>query len=126
MTENPSTTLNPTKSLKQNGRRVLHVKHTSAVRKLRTDHESERALIFLKQTLAGQAAHDRPSISLVMRRAIKLYRGHVSSLLGTPQGLDRERRAVRENSHLPYLRKKKPLGDDLPFPESAQTEAPEQ
>jgi hypothetical protein len=97
--------LNPVAYPHLNGRRVLHVRKTTDVQRLRTDHESEAALNWLKATLAGDRVEDRPSISLVVRRALKLYRGHVSSLLGTPQGLDRERRAVRQDSRLPRLRK---------------------
>lgn len=101
--------LNPTASPHLNGRRVLHVRQATEVRRLRTDHESEAALNWLKTTLAGERTEDRPSISLIARRALKLYRGHVSSLLGTPQGLDRERRAVRQGSRLPRLRKPLPV-----------------
>ncbi len=101
--------LNPVSQPQLNGRRVLHVRYTTDVRKLRTDRESEAALKWLKAALAGEAETDRPSISLVVRRALKLYRGHVSSLLGTPQGLDSERRAVRQDSRLPTIRKQFPL-----------------
>lgn len=107
---------NPVIHPHHNGRCVLHVRHTTAVRKLRTDGESEAALVWLKATLAGQTPADRPSISLLIRRALKLYRGHVSSLLGTPQGLDHERRLVRQGSHLPTLRRptKRPTTEVTP------------
>lgn len=96
---------NPVTHPQHNGRCVLHVRHTTAVRKVRTDGESEATLVWLRSALAGQAPADRPSISLLIRRALKLYRGHVSSLLGTPQGLDYERLLVRQGSYLPTIRK---------------------
>lgn len=101
--------LNPAASPHLNGRRVLHVRQATKVRRLRTDHESEAALDWLKGTLAGERPEDRPSISLLLRRAVKLYRAHVSSLLAAPQGLERERRAVRQNSRLPRIRKPLPV-----------------
>jgi hypothetical protein len=96
--------LNPTRNPALNGRRVLHAKHSSDTRKIRTDREADAALTFLKDILAGETAADRPSISLVVRRALKIYQRHVSSLLGT-QYLDSEKRAVRQGSRLPRIRK---------------------
>lgn len=89
---------NPVTHPQHNGRRVLHVLQTTAVRKVRTDSEAEAALIWLKSALAGTSPTDRPSISLLVRRALKFYRGHVSSLLGTPEGLKYENLLVRQGS----------------------------
>ncbi|ULA62992.1 MAG: hypothetical protein LZF86_90002 [Nitrospira sp.] len=96
---------NPVTHPQHNGRRVRHVLQTTVVRKIRTDSETDTALTWLKSALAGTSPTDRPSISLLVRRALKLYRGHISSLLETPQGTKYELLLVRQGSRLPTLRK---------------------
>lgn len=99
---------NPTTNPALNGRCVLQAKNTTEVRRLRTDHESEQALAFLKKALAGDTPHDKPSISLVVRRSLKLYRDYVAGFVDYPAQLDHERKIVRMNSLLPRRRRSRP------------------
>jgi hypothetical protein len=96
---------NPTTHPPLSGRRQVHVRHTSEVRNVRTDPESEAALQFAKRHLSGDLPTDRPSVSMITRRALKTYKLRLASLLGNPEGLREEYRAVREGSRLPRLRK---------------------
>lgn len=100
----PTTQNNPAAHAALNGGVVLHVRNTTEVRRLRTDHEAEQALAFLKKTLASDVPGDHPSISLLVRRSLKVYRNWVTGLL--PSQLDREKEAVREHSLLPRRKKK--------------------
>lgn len=94
---------NPAKNPLLAGRRQLHVKQTAVVRNVRMDHEAEDTLKMARERLAGVEAHDRPSVSLIIRRALKVYRGHLLQTLGTPQGLRNEVAAVRFGARLPTL-----------------------
>lgn len=97
-------TNNPTAHTALNGGCVLHVRNTTEVRRVRMDAHAELALTFLKKALAGGAAEDRPSISLIVRRALKNYRDYVATLLPNPNQLNDEKQAIREHSHLPRRR----------------------
>lgn len=81
---------------------------TAAIRTFRADVTTERTLKTLREWLAGVVAEgDVVSVSLLVRRAIEVYKSHVAALAQTPGALAYEKAAVRQNSHLPNRRKKK-------------------
>lgn len=99
-------TQNPTTHLDLNGRRRLHVLYASAVRGIRTDPETEAALKFAREVLQGDTPRDTPSVSLIARRALKLYRERLAAQIHNPEGLRYEKIAVRFGSRLPSIRRK--------------------
>ncbi len=85
-----------------NGKLHRYATGTTCVRTLRTDQESEAALVTLRQVLAK--AHDKPSTSLLVRRALKIYRSHVAAM--NQEAIERERVEVRQHSHVPRRRRR--------------------
>lgn len=75
-----------------------------AVRNVRLGEQEEANLAALQQTLSGSSPEDVASVSLVFRQAVRLYWGHVSSMLNDPEALQIERAVVRLNSRLPRKR----------------------
>jgi hypothetical protein len=101
--------LNPTTHRDLNGRRRRHVLRSSAIRTFRSDHDTERRLVTLRQWLDGQIEKgDVVSVSMIARRAIALYTNHLAALREHPaDGLDFERRLVRQGTQLPKLSERK-------------------
>ena len=96
---------NPITNPSTNGRRVRHVRMSTSIQTFRTDAAAEATLELAKERLAGTENHDRPSVSLIVRRALVLYRRHLAGLVGTPQGIRNEQTALWIGSRLPRLRK---------------------
>lgn len=94
---------NPTRNLATNGRRVRHIRRSIEVRVFRSDEASESTLKFAKDALSGEQPGDHPSVSMVIRRALRLYRGHLSNALHTPLGLKAEYAAIREGTIMPTI-----------------------
>lgn len=83
--------------------------HAAAVRVFRTDHEGEAALHTLRAILRGHNEKDVTSVSLVLRRALEIYRDHVQAMTRNPLALANEKAAVRRHSTMPSgARRRKP------------------
>ena len=89
------------------GRR--YVSRTRAERKMRLDVASDRCLVEACHLLADpDNLRDTVSVSMVARRALRLYSEHLYRSRLTDPALWHERQAVRECSQLPG-RRAKPL-----------------
>jgi hypothetical protein len=97
--------LNPATCRTLNGKTRRYANGTYATRHVRLDYEADRNLAHLQRVLTGENPSDVVSISLVCRRALEIFRNHVSSL-EDGASLQIERRKVRERSHVPAIRKK--------------------
>lgn len=65
-----------------------------------SDKPTEEAILTLRDWLKGQiAAGDTVSVSLLARRAIRLYQSHVAAM--APQEVEQEKIEVRKGSRLP-------------------------
>lgn len=92
------------------GKHSRFTKYVKAHRHFTSDTDSERAIVTLKEWLAGKVAEgDVVSVSLLARRAFAVYLNHCSALYGAGQ-IETEREVVRTNSRMPNrnLRKRKP------------------
>jgi hypothetical protein len=96
---------NPVTNLDANGRRVRHCRRSVGLMTVRTDHEAQYALKFAKETLAGSMLGDSPSVSMIMRRALQVYRRYLASEMSTPCGLEAEYKAIRRDTIMPMIRK---------------------
>lgn len=103
----PTPQNNPTKNRDTNGRRVRHVRYCAGLRVFRADDDAERTLEFAKQALTGETPADHPSVSMILRRALKIYRRHLDSALHSPLGLKIEHVAIREGTVMPAIGKPK-------------------
>lgn len=83
------------------GRGKRFVTNTTAIRPIRLDQLSDKALSELKMRLAGEG-RDTASASLITRRSLRRYQAYVATL--SPPQLDAEKLAVREMSQLPTPR----------------------
>jgi hypothetical protein len=71
----------------------------------RIDHPAQLAIEALQTMLAGQKAGDVCSASMICRRALLVYRDHVSRLKAhDPAMFGKEFNEVRSGTILPYLR----------------------
>ncbi|OQW34810.1 MAG: hypothetical protein A4E19_18010 [Nitrospira sp. SG-bin1] len=90
-----------------NGRARRFVTRTQIVRPVRLDAKSDRALEFIRRELKDPSNfQDLCSVSMAVRRALRLYSAHVDRLRLDPATLALERQAVRECSQLPGRRRK--------------------
>jgi hypothetical protein len=76
---------------------------------VRTNHEAEHAMRFVKQTLAGPSPGDSPSVSMIMRRALQVYRQYLAAEMSRPYGLEAEYNAIRHDTVMPTRRQHKPV-----------------
>lgn len=82
------------------GRARRCVNRTKIVRPIRLDIRSDNALSFVRARLAEPGNfRDLCSVSMAVRRALRLYCQHVERL--DPSGLFNEREEVRQMSQLP-------------------------
>ena len=100
--------INPVTSLEFNGRRVRHCKASVSRTTVRTDGEAEYALKFAKEALKGSIPGDVPSASMIIRRALALYRIRLASDMRSPDDLKAECTAIRHGSVMPKIRKHLP------------------
>lgn len=96
---------NPVSNLETNGRRVRHCRRSIGLMTVRTDQEAEKALKYVKETLTGTTPGDVPSVSMIIRRSLQVYRRHLSAAVGRPSGVQTEYEAIREGTIMPRLRK---------------------
>lgn len=88
---------NPVQHPEHNGKKYRYATNTTNSRAIRTDAESERAVLRIKQILSRGA--DAPSFALVARRSLKAY-GEMLQEMGAGE-VEVERDRVRQHSHLP-------------------------
>lgn len=93
----------PSLTPETSGRGQRFVTNTFSKRPVRLDHLSDSALTWLREILSGEG-RDTASVSLVVRRSLRLYKAAVAHL--TPSQLAAEKQAVREMSQLPAPRSK--------------------
>lgn len=100
----------PTKDRNLAGKHRRFAINTQALRHFSSDTSTERAIVTLREWLAGRVGSgDVVSVSLLARRAIALYLSHCAALnrAGTLSG---ERDEIRKGSRMPNAnpRKRKP------------------
>ncbi|MDH5667217.1 MAG: hypothetical protein OEY86_04315 [Nitrospira sp.] len=104
------------------GKACRYVTHTHAKRPIRFDLESDACLLWTKAQLsvAGNSK-DIASLSLVVRRAVRLYRQHVRRLLNDPGSLAAERQEVRKLSQMPGPKRRRRMTPRSvhPFPNTS-------
>ena len=101
---------NPTKDPAKAGKHRRYSTGTQALRHFSSDTPTERAIVTLREWLAGRVeAGDVVSVSMLARRAIAVYLSHCATMYRAGD-LAGEREAVRKNSRLPSPnpRKQKP------------------
>ena len=101
---------NPTKNPAKAGKHRRFAVNTQALRHFASDTPTERAIVTLREWLAGRVeSGDVVSVSLLARRAIAVYLSHCEALYRTGD-LTHERGEIRKNSRLPnpHPRKRKP------------------
>jgi hypothetical protein len=92
---------NPTKDPNLAGKHRRFATNTQALRHFSSDTPTERAIVTLREWLAGRVeSGDVVSVSLLARRAIAVYLSHCAAMYrdGTLAG---EREALRKNSRMP-------------------------
>ncbi len=94
-------TRNPTVT---GGRRSGFVLGVVAHRKFRADATAERNLTTLGHFLAGEAEADKPSVSMILRRAVAAYADHCRAIANDEGALARERRRVRQGAKIPKVK----------------------
>lgn len=88
------------------GRR--YVRRTQVIRHMRLDETSDRALSFVGRQLANpENLRDAVSVSMIARRAIRLYEKHIARVRLDPSALFNERLEVRAMSQMPGRRRHK-------------------
>jgi len=89
------------------GRGRRFVNRTRAERKMRLDIASDRCLVTACRLLADpDNLRDTVSVSMVARRALRLYSDHLDRARATDPALWNEKQAVRQMSQLPGRRRK--------------------
>lgn len=89
------------------GKARRHVICTRIIRPVRLDHQTDDALHWLRSHLAiPHDCKDLASVSMVCRRALRLYHLQLARVVNDPAILDKERQAVRALTQ-PGGRKKK-------------------
>jgi hypothetical protein len=96
---------NPTTNLADNGRRVRHCRQSMSRTTVRTDADAQNTLKLAKERLSGNIPGDIPSASMIVRRALQIYRRHLLSELHGPYGIEAEYNAIREGTIMPTIRK---------------------
>ena len=93
------------------GRGRRFVTRTRAERKMRLDITSDRCLVTACKLLADpENLRDSASVSMVCRRALRMYSDYLDRARVTDPGLWNERQAVRQMTMLPGRRRKTPTG----------------
>lgn len=99
---------NPTKDPTKAGKHRRFATNTQALRHFSSDTPTERAIVTLREWLAGRAeSGDVVSVSLLARRAIAVYQSHVAAMAAP--ALAHERAVIRRGSRMPnpHPRKRK-------------------
>lgn len=92
----------PASTPETSGKGRRYCTHTSTMRHARLDLSSDKALSWCRQQLAVlDNPKDATSISLVVRRAVRLYQSHLQDIIGDPERFAWERSRVRDLSQLP-------------------------
>ena len=86
------------------GKLRRYVKVTDQTRNFRSNLQSEQHLQTLGTYLAGVDA-DVPSVSMLLRRAVAVYRDHMRAIAANPPLLEAEKKKVREGTILPSVGK---------------------
>lgn len=89
-----------------NGRQVRNVKESVGNLTFRRDAATDDTLLFLRKELSGTLPGDVPSHSMLVRRALALYRKEIERL-SQVHDLGYEMNKVREGTRLPILHKKR-------------------
>lgn len=85
------------------GKTRRYATQVSGVKHVRVDREGEDVIKTLSNILAGYDGRDTISVSLLLRRALSVYRDHVGALLTIPGALAIEKAVVRQHSRLPNV-----------------------
>ena len=97
--------LNPTKDPTLAGKHRRFATGTRTLRHFSSDTPTERAIITLREWLAGRVeSGDIVSVSLLARRAIRCYLSHCEALYREGK-LEGERDEIRKGSKMPNPRK---------------------
>ncbi len=95
----------PNRNPAMSGRGRRFVTRTRATRHMRLDTATDNALMFVYGQLADpENLRDKCSVSLIARRAIRLYERHIAQVRLNPSSLYQERQAVRAMSQMPGRR----------------------
>lgn len=89
-----------------NGRTVRHVKQSTGTMCLRRNNETDAALHYLRGALTGSTPGDSPSYSMLVRRALAVYRAQIEKQAKV-YDLGYEMARVREGTRMPVLHKQK-------------------
>lgn len=77
----------PASTPETSGKGRRYVLSTATMRHARLDRDSNTALNWCREQLSVLAnPKDTASISLVIRRAVRLYQSHLKDLMGDPEG----------------------------------------
>ena len=87
-----------------NGRQVLHIKQSIGNLTLRRDSTTDDHLLYLRGALSGVLPGDVPSYSMLVRRALTVYRDQIEKQAKV-HDLGYEMHKVREGTRLPVLHK---------------------
>ncbi len=88
------------------GRR--YVLQTYSIRPVRLDSRSDAALLWSQAQLSVTGnPRDAASVSMIVRRAVRLYERFLCRFLEEPCALEAERKAVRELSQMPGRKRKR-------------------
>src|SRR5437868_12420425 len=100
-------TLNPTRDKNLAGKHRRYAEHGLASRRFASDSRTEHAIMTLKSWLAGRVeSGDVVSVSLLARRAIRVYLEHCRALYGV-DNLAGERDEIRKGSRMPSAHPRK-------------------
>lgn len=89
-----------------NGRTVRNVKESTGLMTFRRDAATDENLRYLRAELAGVVPGDVPSCSMLVRRALALYRSRVEQLAKV-HDLGHEMHRVREGTRLPMIHRRR-------------------
>ncbi len=84
--------------------RRRQVRRTAVVRNVGFGSEDETRLKCIQDALIGNSPDDVASVSLIVRRALRLYAEHVLSALGNQSALESERLLLTHGSRMPSRR----------------------
>jgi len=87
--------------------RRRQVTRTAVVRNVGFGLEDEARLKCLQDVLIGNSPDDVASVSLIVRRAIKVYAEHVTSTVGNHSALEKEKLLLSLGSRMPSRRSRK-------------------
>ncbi len=84
--------------------RRRQVRRTAVVRNVGFGMEDEARLKCIQDALIGNSPDDVASVSLIVRRALRLYAEHVLSALGNHSALETEKLLLTLDSRMPSRR----------------------